>query len=150
MNTNNIVSQENLNGILLEMLRGAKDAGTDIYGASKTGIIKAVDFAHEQAPLVVQEFCRWHFFEALFAVVFSIIAMVVLGYGIRWIYKATDWNDYKAAPDSLFCIGVLSGIILFPLYGFYVNTKQAIKISVAPRVYLIEWVSDTVKENRHK
>ncbi len=55
MITNNI-PQETINAVLIDILKGAKDASSEIYGASKTGIVKAVEFAQEQSPMVVQEF----------------------------------------------------------------------------------------------
>ena len=105
--TNNI-PQETINNVLVNILRGAQDASSEIYGASKVGIIKAVDFASEQAPLVIQEFLAWKSAEAIFNIVFL----------------------------SAFLIGKV----------LIKNTEQLIKIKVAPRVYVIEWVSSQVKK----
>ncbi len=41
--------------ILIDVLKGVKDAGSEMYATSKVGLAKAVDFAVEQAPIVVQE-----------------------------------------------------------------------------------------------
>lgn len=58
-NTITNIPQETINSVFIDMLKGANDASGEIYGAGKIGIVKAVDFVTEQAPLVVQEFLTW-------------------------------------------------------------------------------------------
>lgn len=74
----NSIPQETINSVLVDILKGVKDTGREIYGASKTGIVKTVDFAQEQAPLVVQEFLTWKFAQATIWTVISVIGLIVL------------------------------------------------------------------------
>lgn len=144
--TNNI-PQEALNNILIDILKGAKEASGEIYGASKTGIVKAVDFATEQAPLVVQEFLAWKSAEAIFNIVIVSIALFFMYKLIQWGFKAAKSCE---EPDGV--MGVMSlgfGIILSIVLitkGLVGNAEQLIKIKVAPRVYIIEWMSNQIKK----
>jgi len=143
--TNNI-PQETINSVLVDILKGAKDAGSEIYGASKTGIIKAVDFAQEQAPLVVQEFLTWKFAQATIWTVISVIGLIVLGYCIK---KCINWLEESGGGSM---VGILFGVILFVVVmfvGLIPNVEQMVKVKVAPRVFIIEWVSDQVKPTNH-
>jgi hypothetical protein len=63
----------NLNEVVISMLQGVKTASGEIYDASKTAIIKSVDFASEQAPLVVKEFLHWKMAQA---VIYAIIWII--------------------------------------------------------------------------
>jgi hypothetical protein len=43
-----VTGETNLQAIVVDILRGAKNASGEIYQASKTAIVKSVDFALEQ------------------------------------------------------------------------------------------------------
>jgi len=142
--TNNI-PQETINNVLVNILRGAQDASSEIYGASKVGIIKAVDFASEQAPLVIQEFLAWKSAEAIFNIVIVSIALCFVFKFMKWSFKALK----SGKPDISFALCFMSSVFLsaFLIGNVLIkNTEQLIKIKVAPRVYVIEWVSSQVKK----
>ena len=144
--TNN-VPQEALNNILIDILKGAKEASGEIYGASKTGIVKAVDFATEQAPLVVQEFLAWKSAEAIFNIVIVSIALFFIYKFIQWCFKAA--NSDRTPEDIMGLMGLILAFALSAALitkGLVGNAEQLIKIKVAPRVYVIEWISNQVKK----
>ena len=138
--TNN-VPQETINSVLVDILKGAKDASSEIYGASKTGIVKAVDFAQEQAPLVVQEFLMWKFAQSVILVIFGVIALGVLGYLFK---KCVDWfreSQGLSMIPGFVCVLI---IVLVCCMNVVPNIEQMVKVKVAPRVFMIEWVSSQV------
>ena len=142
----NSIPQETINSVLVDILKGAKDAGHEIYGASKVGIVKAVDFAQEQAPLVVQEFLKWKFAQATIWTIVSVIGLVVLGYFIK---KCFDCIEDSGGASVM---GVVFGGLFFAMVVFIQlipNVEQMVKVKVAPRVYIIEWVSDQVNPPKH-
>jgi uncharacterized membrane protein YraQ (UPF0718 family) len=140
MITNNI-PQETINSVLIDILKGAKDAGSEIYGASKTGIVKAVEFAQEQSPMVVQEFLMWKFAQSVIWVIVGVIALGVLSYLFK---KCVDWfpesEGVSIIPGS-FCVLM---IVLVCCMTVVPNIEQMVKVKVAPRVFMIEWVSSQV------
>ena len=138
--TNNI-PQETINSVLLDILKGAKDAGGEIYGASKISVAKAVDFAQEQAPLVVQEFLAWKFAEALIKLCLSLCLIAILGYIAKkcWYYfMETDGESGLGVMFSMIFIVIIFSSMTFTSF------EQMVKVKVAPRVYLIEWTSEQV------
>ena len=140
MITNNI-PQETINSVLIDILKGAKDAGSEIYGASKTGIVKAVEFAQEQSPMVVQEFLMWKFAQSVIWVIVGVIALGVLSYLFK---KCVDWfpesEGVSIIPGSFFVLM----IVLVCCMTVVPNIEQMVKVKVAPRVFMIEWVSSQV------
>lgn len=143
----NIVTQETLNNVLVEVLKGTKDASHEIYGASKAGIVKAVDFASEQAPIVVQEFVRWHFVDAITIILFCIVGIIACVWAFKKVdeWPTANYEDRNAQGLAAFILvvfGTVCSIFLF------VETRKAVKIAVAPRVYVVEWVADTIKAAR--
>jgi len=142
---------DSLNSTLIDILRGAKDVGGEIYGASKIAIMKSVDFVSEQAPQVVTEFLNWKFYEALIV----LIPCLVLLAGLVWwcIFFARYGSKYKwdfGNRESLIPLSFITGCLLFIVGGFASEAaidklKTVIQIKVAPRVYLIEYVVDAAK-----
>lgn len=139
------ISQETLNTVLVDILKGAKDASSEIYGASKTGIVKAVDFAQEQAPLVVQEFLAWKFAEAIISCICGIVVVTLIGYfvkkcfGKQWLEESGGSSVMGGAIGTLVALIVSYNVIV-------VSVKELVKVKVAPRVFIIEWVTEKVKK----
>lgn len=153
METLTPTTQENLNSILIDILKGAKGAGAEIYATSKAGLIKAVDFAQDQAPLVVQEFLKWKMLESVVYLVAGLIVIGILGYIIKRMLNAR--TEEKKEDNDADCFGyeftsvilsIICGILFFSM--IVPQTLRIVKISVAPRVYLIEYASDLYKGNK--
>ena len=144
MITNNI-PQETINSVLIDILKGAKDAGSEIYGASKTGIVKAVEFAQEQSPMVVQEFLLWKFAQSVIWVIVGVIAIGVLGFLIKKC--VSKLKNSKSDEDEIYVLPIIISVIISVVICFVnivPNVEQIVKVKVAPRVFMIEWVSDQV------
>lgn len=147
--TNNI-PQETINSVLIDILKGAKDAGHEIYGASKTGIVKAVEFAQEQSPMVVQEFLMWKYAQGIIYTVIAVIGLGALLWIANWCRKyinktidgsESDGNEVLAGLGMVISL-MASACVLFNV--LVPNIEQMVKVKVAPRVFIIEWVSDQV------
>ena len=159
MNTNNIatnsvanVSQDTINSIFVDILRGTREAGSEIYAAGKAGLVKAVDFAQEQAPLVVQEFLKWNFAHAAIHLTVAVIILITLIWCVRKCYKfATKQENIDDASCVPAWIGIL--ILIVCIFGtgesIIPNVETMVKIKVAPRVYLIEYAVDKAQGVRN-
>ena len=142
---------------VLGILKGVKDAGSEIYGASKTAITKSVDFTLEQAPLVVKEFLTWNITEhCVWIAVWGTIACFIL-YASHVFNRQsksdkvpdssrtdTDKGDYTGFKWLFRTVGMLILVISLGINGMVIA-----KIVVAPRVFLIEYVVDQVQAARH-
>ena len=136
-------TQETINTILLDVLKGAKEVGSEIYSAGKAGLIQAVDFAMQQAPLVVQEFLSWKMSEAIINLIFFGAAFVIaFCFFVFLIKKANKYIHSEAiVAIGLGMVGTLV-IMISLLFNFIKPDIQTImKIKLAPRVYIIEYVT---------
>ncbi len=115
-----------------------------MYAAGKAGVAQAVDFALQQAPLVVQEFLSWKMGEAIFNCIFFSIAIIILLSIIVWAKKKTKTlylHDDAMVGYSIiiiFCTILTIGSTI-PIKN---NIETIIKIKLAPRVYIIEYVTN--------
>jgi len=146
----------NMNQVLIEMLSGTKDAAKEIYGASKEAIHKSVDFVSEQAPDIIKQFLMWKFCEAaLYALawlVFGAFLVYVAKY-LHKIYQDIKDNDWSYDPLPGFTwfgrMAAIIGCVAILIFGVGGEVKEMVKIKVAPKVYIIEYVVDTVKSYEH-
>lgn len=136
-------SQDTLNTIVIDILRGAKEASGEIYTASKAGIIKGIDFAQEQTPLVVEEFCRWKFAESIIDASIQIILICFLAWLAKKSFKwyQDSIKEFTIVVNALILAASIITSIVF-VSGVWDNAKNAIKIKIAPRVYLIDYVAE--------
>jgi hypothetical protein len=108
----------------------------DAINSTKEGISKGIDFASEQLPEVIEQLIMWKMAEAIVWIVITFIALVV----IVKIAKS-KWDDCYSKFDAI-GISMLLGIM--PLIIFLVNVTELIKLIVAPKVYLLEYVSKLI------
>ncbi len=137
--TNN---QETINTILIDVLKGVKETGSELYAAGKAGVALAVDFALQQAPLVVQEFLSWKMSEAIINLIFFGVGTVILLFCLVFLLKKAKKNIENDAIVPIFFGTLFTVITLIALLGNIKNDIQTIaKIKLAPRVYIIEYVT---------
>ena len=138
-------TQETVNSILIDVLKGVKDAGSEMYATSKVGLAKAVDFAVEQAPIIVQEFLSWKMGEAIFNVALYTIAAIVLFCITRFFFKKIKDTDINYPEEIVpMGLGFMFCTAMFCLVAFLhikPNIETIIKIKLAPRVYILEYVT---------
>ena len=100
-------------------------------------IEKGTDFAAEQIPLVIQEKLTFSFYEHLFyAFVWGLPVLTIVGICLwlsRYFYKDndSDWPGPLVGGFVVLCCG------LIPV-GY--NVVAMLKISIAPRLYILEWL----------
>lgn len=137
--TNN---QETINTILIDVLKGVKETGSELYAAGKAGVAQAVDFALQQTPLVVQEFLSWKMSEAIINLIFFGVATVIMLFCLVFLLKKAKKNIENDAIVPIFFGTLFTVITLIALLGNIKNDIQTIaKIKLAPRVYIIEYVT---------
>ena len=114
--------------------------------AEKTG-----NFVIDQAPLLLQEFYRWHIASAILGILFGVIIYLIGRYlPFLWLHKEKP-NKYSvnffgkwgtgdgisrdpSASWILFTITTLVSLIFI-----FINLYTLVFILVAPKLYLIEY-----------
>lgn len=137
--TNN---QETINTILIDVLKGVKETGSELYAAGKAGVAQAVDFALQQAPLVVQEFLSWKMSEAIINLIFFGIGTVIMLFCLGFLLKKGKKNIENDAIVPIFFGTAFTVIVLIALLNnIKKDIQTVVKIKLAPRVYIIEYVT---------
>lgn len=151
-----------------ELKNRALERIEDIITFLEVGIKKSGEFAVEQTPLLVQEILRFGLFENLFAFFFPLVCFLLLLYFVNFakfysyeeyiesesafVTKKRSWAyiAFKDDDDTKFLpLWAVSNVLtlfaaLFTLSGIG-NLITAVKIIIAPRLYLIEFVGDLIK-----
>ena len=105
-------------------------------------LLATKDFAIAQAPDVVQQLLSFKLianigFTVVFFMIGSISTFLILYYQKQW--KKKEHSHFDDPAHLFWLIGTIFGygIMLFPLY-------ECIKIWVAPKVYIIEYISELI------
>ena len=116
-----------------------------------TSIEATGSFAAEQIPLVAQEIALWGFWSNL--IPWLILLVGFLGFGIWALRLWTDGKpfsvgEYSSEPAPKVFLVIGSSLVAIGLgIALLVNSTagvgflpQAIKASIAPRLYVIDWL----------
>jgi choline-glycine betaine transporter len=119
MNDTNLV-----NDILKQKLVELLDKG-------EAGAVSAVNWLLAQAPDVAKQYLQWEIGKSIFWICFCVIGMLV-GYMLYRVMKATQSDGEEFIP--LVSSQALGWI------GLAINTFSLVKVLVAPKLVLIDFV----------
>ncbi len=131
--------QNTLEQALIKSLDGIQKTGTEL-----------VDALYQQAPEVVEQLLMWHAAEAFIQCIAAILAL-----GIPFaVYKVVNhlyqklevatWEDDHGFWLPVILISIVSVVLGLLTFVAYINIKW-LKIWIAPKVYLLEYLADIVK-----
>lgn len=104
----------------------------------KSGAEKVGNFAIEQAPDVFQQLLAYQFWSsAIFGVLLGIIALALAWLAIAIAKRYDDGTEATAILPGFFCLVALAGCLALG--------NKALKIKVAPKVYVIEYTTRLVR-----
>lgn len=138
----------NINQVMVQILTGVKDASGEIYGASKVAVGQAYEFVKKEAPEVIVEFLRWRLIQAIiWALLFLSIAGLLFFFARQlklWVIKNPDSysDNIEAAIGVKWGLRIAACIMI--IATLTINGMTVGKIIAAPRVYIIEYVVDTI------
>jgi hypothetical protein len=115
----------------------------DVAELGKQGIMKAVEVMQEQCPLLVEELLKWHMTVSLILFVVGVVILVTYAASIKKIYTALDKKCCSA--DTVGWTSVTSIVSLVIGIGLVTTNLTWLKIWIAPRLFLLEYVSELVK-----
>ena len=125
-----------------------KQRVTGYLDALEGSVAKAGMFVTEQAPIAVQEFLAWTFWESLILGLLCIAGVIgVVLTESQWllpfIKKCEDPTD-RSMCTFLSIVGSI-GLVTILSVGGAANVLDAVKVSVAPRVVILEKVASLRK-----
>lgn len=119
---------EQLNATLTEILKGTQNA-----------VIQGAAFLQAQVPELVKEVLAWGFYSNLFIL---IGCLIVIFTSIFIAYKFRNFI-IDATAGAVFIIPLF--ICTFLMLFVFDSASTLIKVQVAPRLYLIDYVKTIIK-----
>jgi hypothetical protein len=108
-----------------------------------SGVKTATDFSVEQAPLVIKEYLDWIFwFNTTWGLVWLTICMVIILAAATVVKLALKDEEYGAAALITLMTAV---VLIIPIYWTIAYTLEAIQVVIAPRIVLLEKISELIK-----
>jgi hypothetical protein len=139
MNEQTPTIQNTLEQALIKSIDGIQKTGTEL-----------VEALYQQAPEVVEQLLMWHGIESLIQCVVGILCLSFIFVHYKIACRCYEKNGVSEWDDSFYywLPTVFSGIIV-SVFSFgtmidLVNLKW-LKIWLAPKVYLLEYLADLVK-----
>jgi len=117
-----------------------------LVGLEKTAG-EAKEFIVEQAPLYVQEFLAWYFWSSILLAATGLLLFFVGFVYWKWFipFAAKERDDYwDDERKVLSWVGLLI-ICGFGIGTFLIGVIDATKVSVAPRVVIVEELKDVLR-----
>ena len=115
---------------------------------TKEGLLKAIDIAQEQCPLLIQEVLKWNFTISIVWCMFGAIVFVSSIIGLIKSYKYLD-NQLEIGTSGIdkgdqffslfFLIPIVCGI------GVMLSNYEWLQILIAPKLFLLEYIGNLIK-----
>lgn len=110
-----------------------------------------VTFAKAEIPLLLKEKLAYDFYST--AVELSLVILIAVGLIISFVqfrkydHKRGAFNDYNKEPIGTIVTGVVGGVwLIITITSLFHDLDILFKISLAPRLYLMEWLVSIVKK----
>lgn len=122
---------------LLNRINSYLDA---IEGSAET----AGGFVIEQTPLLAQEYLAWVFWDAVFCAACWLVPLLLMGILMfkliraAWKFDNREDNGPDDPPATVIAITVAIFLTGFPTAAVVCYARDAMRVSVAPRVVLLE------------
>jgi len=109
---------------------------------------QGADWLSGEIPLYIQELLKWHFTMSLIwfmvGVLFAVLTIVWLVFCKRWFGIDKFWEDKTRTMPCQFSTGIICIASLFATPSLIFSNLTWIKILIAPRVFLVEYLSNLI------
>lgn len=128
------------------------------YMSKIEGVVQNMsDFASDQIPLVIQEYLAWQFYSGMVILIFLLTCSSVAGViGLKFLKTRSEVkkeNKYVSdfsvehAKEGYMICSVVAFIIAGMFFFFsFMPAYDMVKVKVAPRVVLIDWLKESVQK----
>jgi hypothetical protein len=139
MNETTPTIQNTLEKALIKSIDGIEKTGTEL-----------IEALYQQAPEVVEQLLMWHSVESLIQCIAAILVLAVpfvyykIACYIHQKFKVAKVEDYLGFWMPNIFISVFVIVFTGGCFAAYINIKW-IKIWLAPKVYLLEYLAEMMK-----
>lgn len=116
-----------------------KDNLDEIMEFVKDSIQQAKEFAGDHVPPLIENLITYY---SIYHTALTVLLLLIPFFYWIWFLRAV--NNERIHEDDVGGFGAL-GFFLLPVFGFGIHhAVEAVKVIVAPRLYLLEYASDIV------
>lgn len=103
---------------------------------------KGAEFVGQHAPETVHQYLAWHFWFNVMSAVGCLVLFAAIAYAMAKLIGFMKRNDlWEVSPLLMFPLGGLIAVA----FGFFFSVADALKIAIAPNVFIIEKLAELVK-----
>lgn len=116
----------------------------DIIQSTKEGVKTGLGFLQQQLPDIIQQLLMWELYSSIFWGVFQLC----IAFGLFYVaYKVSkrEMTGYWDYWDKYFPSVSLYVVSIPFIFSFLFNVATVIKISIAPKIFLMEYAAHLVK-----
>lgn len=124
----------------MEITEEVKQKMIEYLQTFEQGVKRAGEFSAEQAPMVVQEFLAWEFWGNAIPAVLVLLIMLTAVISTAVIWKKSDDIDWRMGSGVVTVLAVV-----FLTIPFSITASQACKVAIAPRIVVLEKISELVR-----
>lgn len=124
-----------------------QDALATMITKSIQGVDSAVMFFGKELPEVIQQVLLWEFCKhSLLAVILFCIPVAFFVILSKWIKKGLPKDHYGNTGEEYHAYCAFGGVLSVIAFAFAINqVLDVVKIVVAPKLYLIQYVAEMFK-----
>ena len=119
---------------------------SEILELGKQGIFQAADMIKEQMPDLCGQILRYEFIRSLGTTILGIVLFFVCLKLSFWFYvkaKETEWHHTTYSVLGVY--SAIGGVALFVVNIIQIYQHAWLKILLAPRLFLVEYISNLIK-----
>lgn len=133
-----------LEQVLVDTIQKATAATGQLVDGAKQVTAESIDFALTQVPDLIHQLLLWKVADATVGIVAMTLLIAVF---FKFLPKVVAFSKEDRDPSALVAYSVFGGVILVigPAVSIFWNVSLILKIWLAPKIYLIEYVSELVK-----
>lgn len=130
------------------------NAIVEVINKVTSGVEGAIEFSKEQIPDVLEQLLMWNMCESIMWLVIGLVLVVTsvkmfFGWNSRKkVILSSDYcgEDKEDLQTIWWVVLIVIGVAGIPFVIY--NTLEIIKIIVAPKLYLLEYAADLVKQTK--
>lgn len=110
-----------------------------ILQATKEGLLAGIEILKQQSPQLINEIYKWEASIGIIGIAIGVVLLVIS------IYLIKNWKklwEKACEQDTEPClVATLTVSLILGLFFFFFNLCKVIQITVAPKLYLLQYIA---------
>lgn len=121
-----------------------EDKLVEILTRLQGAVEKGFDFASDQIPDVIHQLLLWHSIHSLMFFISGVVILGVIIYSLK-VYKDKVYKDVVDLDDGVIGVFFMQLIFFILSIAMIVHNLAWLKIWIAPKVWLLEYIATLSK-----